>query len=339
MLGERNGFLSIFVFRTALDSCRVLRGSSQIWRVEKCWLVTSALALVDCYPGFSAGRGDGPAGGAPKVQSVDSLGFGRHTDSLRVAFKHRMMVQAKLQELFLRKVLLDRWKNFVPRHPLARIDPQVLYVLAEAHKIVELAYLGLRKHHKIVWTLPGPSNLFLVPNEDTKVCSVLSSPKPTVNQCIDLVVHSLRQIIETIPYTIFRAFQHGQHAEQFCGLFEEALIAEVVSHLRELVMSKRGKVVTTAAEKGRVAVVIDTETTVGIADAKSVQIRSERHQLRPCLTVYGFTFQLRERKQCTEVLGDLAACGLLDRVRAGAAVIKPSSGILPVQETRGDIGV
>ncbi|KZV22089.1 pumilio [Dorcoceras hygrometricum] len=36
------------------------------------------------------------------------------------------------------------------------------------------------------------------------------------------------------------------------------------------------------------------------------------------------------------VLGVLAACGMLDRVRAGAAVIKSSSGILPQQEIRGD---
>ncbi|KZV43970.1 hypothetical protein F511_23046 [Dorcoceras hygrometricum] len=36
-----------------------------------------------------------------------------------------------------------------------------------------------------------------------------------------------------------------------------------------------------------------------------------------------------------EVLGVLAACGLLDRVRTGAAVIKSSSGILPEQGIRG----
>ncbi|KZV39096.1 hypothetical protein F511_28986 [Dorcoceras hygrometricum] len=46
MLGERIGSLYLYV-GTALDSCRVLRSSSQIWGVEKYWLVTSALALVD----------------------------------------------------------------------------------------------------------------------------------------------------------------------------------------------------------------------------------------------------------------------------------------------------
>ncbi|KZV50102.1 hypothetical protein F511_26831 [Dorcoceras hygrometricum] len=47
MLGECIGFLYILVFRTALDSCGVLLGSRQTWRVEKYWLVTSDLALVD----------------------------------------------------------------------------------------------------------------------------------------------------------------------------------------------------------------------------------------------------------------------------------------------------
>ncbi|KZV38832.1 hypothetical protein F511_26266 [Dorcoceras hygrometricum] len=57
------------------------------------------------------------------------------TDSIRVAFKHRLMVHAKLRELFLQKVLHERRKNFFPRHPLADKDLQVLDELAEAHRI------------------------------------------------------------------------------------------------------------------------------------------------------------------------------------------------------------
>ncbi|KZV25437.1 thioredoxin-like 3-3 [Dorcoceras hygrometricum] len=42
-----------------------------------------------------------------------------------------------------------------------------------------------------------------------------------VNRCTDLVLHSSVQFIEFVPHSVFRAVQHGQRAEHFCGFFEE----------------------------------------------------------------------------------------------------------------------
>ncbi|KZV35795.1 hypothetical protein F511_33231 [Dorcoceras hygrometricum] len=133
--------------------------------------------------------------------------------------------QEKFRELFLRKNLNERRKNLVHGDSFARIDIQIMDVLAEAHRIAMIAYLGLRKQHKLVWTLPGPSNLFSGPDEDIE-CLVLSSRQPTVTQCIDLVVHPAIQITEAIPDTVFKYFQHGQHAKHFCGFFEEGAHSE-----------------------------------------------------------------------------------------------------------------
>ncbi|KZV54821.1 hypothetical protein F511_36448 [Dorcoceras hygrometricum] len=111
--------------------------------------------------------------------------------------------------------------NFVPDDSFASIGIMIMDVLAEAHKTTVLTYLGLRKHHKLTWTLPRPSNLFSGPDEDTSECSVFSSLHPTVNQCTDLVVHPSAQFSEVIPDTFFRAIQQGQRAEHFCGFFDE----------------------------------------------------------------------------------------------------------------------
>ncbi|KZV30255.1 U-box domain-containing protein 9-like [Dorcoceras hygrometricum] len=65
--------LSCRLLHSSLSNCKAFH---KIWRVEKYWLVISALALVDGksalvvksgyrYPGFSASRRDGSSGGAP----------------------------------------------------------------------------------------------------------------------------------------------------------------------------------------------------------------------------------------------------------------------------------
>ncbi|KZV46893.1 glucose and ribitol dehydrogenase1-like [Dorcoceras hygrometricum] len=112
------------------------------------------------------------------------------TDSLKVAFKRRLLVQAKLRELLLRKLLIERNKNFVPGTSFTSIEIMVIDVLGEVHKIALLAYLGLRRQHNLVWTLPRPSNLFSGSNQDTAECSIFSSLQPMVNKCTHLEVIS-----------------------------------------------------------------------------------------------------------------------------------------------------
>ncbi|KZV46684.1 hypothetical protein F511_06796 [Dorcoceras hygrometricum] len=132
--------------------------------------------------------------------------------------------------------------------------------------------------------------------------------------------HPSAPVIEAIQDAVFRSFQHGQCADQFCEFFEEAaqlrdlvssisteklksqeLLTSFISYLnermksielsvedlplslqkylfnlRELAMSKRGKVIAATTEKERVAVVTDTETTVGSTDGfKSFSVLSK----------------------------------------------------------------
>ncbi|KZV28307.1 hypothetical protein F511_21189 [Dorcoceras hygrometricum] len=95
----------------------------------------------------------------------------------------------KIRELFLRKLLVERQKKYVHGTSFTNIDIMVLDVLAEDHKIVVLAYLRLRRQHQLVWTLPGPLNLFSGSDADTVEFSVFSSLRTVENKCIDLVFH------------------------------------------------------------------------------------------------------------------------------------------------------
>ncbi|KZV48383.1 hypothetical protein F511_41329 [Dorcoceras hygrometricum] len=219
-------------------------------------------------------------------------------DSIRVAFKRRLMVQAKLGELFLCNVLLERRKKCVPRHPLASIDLQVLDVLAEAHRIAVVAYLGLRKQHKLA--IPDAIFRAFQHGQRAKQFSGffeagthadLSSPACESIEMVYEEIHpaqsdrsfsdchsvsSFAQIAAQLrdladlssEITSARLMLHEEAQKQLADKLEPSLpqrSARRSSILRELVMSKRGKVVA-AAEKGRVAVLIDTETTVGSTD-------------------------------------------------------------------------
>ncbi|KZV55121.1 hypothetical protein F511_24120 [Dorcoceras hygrometricum] len=85
----------------------------------------------------------------------------------------------------------------------------------------QVSHLRLRRQHKLVRTLPGPSNLFSGSEKDTAECSALCYLQPTVNKCTDLVVIYSIQITEVIPDIVFRAVQRGHRIEHFCGFFEE----------------------------------------------------------------------------------------------------------------------
>ncbi|KZV20953.1 hypothetical protein F511_38129 [Dorcoceras hygrometricum] len=78
----------------------------------------------------------------------------------------------------------------------------VLDMLADVHKISFLAYLGLRRQHQLVWTLPGPSNLFSSSNEDVVQFSMFNSLLLAVNRCTNLVVHSSVQYTEIILISV-----------------------------------------------------------------------------------------------------------------------------------------
>ncbi|KZV43238.1 hypothetical protein F511_39046 [Dorcoceras hygrometricum] len=102
-----------------------------------------------------------------KILSVKSVGtFVAKNKSAQAELSRRrsiLVTSRKRQE--------PRRKNFVPDDSFTSIDIMIMDVLAEAHKLAVLAYLGLRKQNKLVWKLPGPSNLFSGSDDDIAECS------------------------------------------------------------------------------------------------------------------------------------------------------------------------
>ncbi|KZV58526.1 hypothetical protein F511_19466 [Dorcoceras hygrometricum] len=148
-------------------------------------------------------------------------------ECLREAFKQRLTVHAKFKELFIIKLLNSRRKNFFPSDAFTRVDMLIMEVLAEAHIISMVANLALSKQHKLVWTLPGPSNLFSGPDEDTTGCLVLSLQKPTVKQYTDLVIHLSAQFTEFIPDAVFKVISTGSMMIYFVDFLKKHQFREI----------------------------------------------------------------------------------------------------------------
>ncbi|KZV57218.1 hypothetical protein F511_07859 [Dorcoceras hygrometricum] len=55
----------------------------------------------------------------------------------------------EFRELFFRKMLNARRKNFVPGDAFAQVDMLIMEVLTESHRIAMVAYLGFRKLHNL----------------------------------------------------------------------------------------------------------------------------------------------------------------------------------------------
>ncbi|KZV54941.1 acetyl-CoA carboxylase [Dorcoceras hygrometricum] len=366
------------------------------------------------------------------------------TDSILVAFKRRMMVHAKLRELFVHKVLLERRKNFVPRHPLASMDLQVLDVLAEAHKIAELDYLGLRKQHKL--TIPDAVfRAFQHGQRDDQFCELfeegtheesfhslsacepvemvyeeihpaqtdrifsdshsVSSLAQTAAQLRDLVsnislelLHSQelrtsfkidfnermkslelsaedlrtshvelvnkhwRQHLDLLrrghklkddlssEITSARLMLHEEAQKQSTDVnlslaSLSSQLAEVVAHLKKADDVKKGEGGSSSCRKGESSSGDRHRDSGGKRRSELPDAISGPNGIIPEISGMNNGKLFTDGKtycasvSVVEVLGVIAACGLLDRVRAGAAVIKSSSGILPVQGRRGDVGV
>ncbi|KZV44735.1 hypothetical protein F511_37951 [Dorcoceras hygrometricum] len=213
----------------------------------------------------------------PVVDLIDDLPPPTARDSVfsKVFRLKQLSGFGEIPRTFAQEDFDERQKNFVPGTSFTSIDIMVMDVLDEAHKIVVLAYLGLRRMHSpnLLNLLPCLT-LFLKKLSQWMVL-LTTLPHQKAAQIRDLVhnltleqltsqklLTSFKSEFDQVLSLVLNTYKSSFEVNSSLATLNSQLV-EVFAHLKRTGDAKKGAV---EVDKGKVAAAIDTETSAANAD-------------------------------------------------------------------------